>query len=65
MRFRLRTCSVCGGELELKEDVTGPYVECVRCGLEQETLRPHRSGVGQARLVAAPPARELPGAGTE
>ena len=65
MRFRLRTCSACGGELELKHDVSGPYVECVRCGLDQETLRPRRSRVRQARLVAAPPARELASDGTE
>ena len=64
MRFRLRTCSACGGELELKHDVTGPYVECLRCGLDQETLRT-RSLVPQARLVAAPPARELAGDPTE
>ena len=65
MRFRLRTCSACGGELELNEDMTGPYVDCVRCGLDQETLRPRRSLVPQARLVAAPPARELAGDPTE
>ena len=65
MRFRLRTCSACGGELELNEDMTGPYVECVRCGLDQETLRPSRSRVRQARLVAARSARELAVAPTE
>ena len=63
MKFRLRTCSACGGELELKQDVTGPYVECVWCGMDQETLRPRRGR--QARLVAAPPARELSGDPTE
>ena len=59
MRFLLRACSACGGELELKQDVTGPYVECVRCGLDQETLRPSRRSIRQARLVAARSAREL------
>ena len=39
MRFRLCTCSACGGELELKLDEAGPYVECVQCGLDQETMR--------------------------
>ena len=38
MRFRLCVCSACGGELEIKLDAAGPYVECVRCGLDQETL---------------------------
>ena len=65
MRFRLRTCSACGGELELDHDAAGPYVECVRCGLDQETLRTRRSRVGQARLVAATPAPELVGDPTD
>ena len=38
MRFLLRTCSACGGELEIKLDGSRPYVECVQCGLDQETL---------------------------
>ena len=39
MRFLLSTCSDCGGELEIKLDGARPYVECVQCGLDQETLR--------------------------
>ena len=39
MRFLLSTCSACGGELEIKLDGPRPYVECVQCGLDQETLR--------------------------
>ena len=39
VRFRLSTCSACGGELEIKLDAAQHYVECVRCGLDQETLR--------------------------
>ena len=39
MRFLLSTCSDCGGELEIKLDGLTPYVECVQCGLNQETLR--------------------------
>ncbi len=39
MKFLLCTCSACGGELEIKLDEAGPYVECVCCGLDQETLR--------------------------
>ena len=39
MRFLLSTCSACGGELEIKLEQAKPYVECVRCGLDQETLR--------------------------
>ena len=39
MRFHLSTCSACGGELEIKLDEAGPYVECIQCRLDQETLR--------------------------
>ena len=39
MKFPLRTCSACGGELEIKLDEPWPYVECIECGLDQESLR--------------------------
>ena len=45
MRFRLCTCSACGGELEIKLDAAGPYVECILCGLDQETLRRRTPGL--------------------
>ena len=34
MKFWLRACPKCGGDLELQPDVTGTYVQCVQCGLE-------------------------------
>ncbi len=34
MKFWLRACPKCGGDLELQPDITGAYVECVQCGLE-------------------------------
>ena len=34
MKFWLRACPKCGGDLELQPDLTGAYVECVQCGLE-------------------------------
>ena len=46
MKFWLRACPKCGGDLELQLDVTGPYVQCVQCGLE---LNP-----GQERLLLQP-----------
>ncbi len=45
MRFWLRACPKCGGDLELQLDITGAYVLCVQCGLElnpaQERLIRH------------------------
>lgn len=42
MKFWLRACTKCGGDLELSADLDGPYVACVQCGVEltrvQETL---------------------------
>ena len=54
MRFGLCTCSVCGGELEIKLDGSRPYVECVECGLDQETLR--RNPVRSQPVPASEPA---------
>jgi hypothetical protein len=34
MRFWLRACPKCNGDLEAKSDITGPYVECMQCGGE-------------------------------
>ena len=34
MKFWLRACPKCGGDLELQPDLTGTHVECVQCGLE-------------------------------
>ena len=43
MKFWLRACPKCGGDLELQRDIAGTYVHCVQCGLE---LSP-----GQERLL--------------
>ena len=34
MKFWLKSCPRCAGDLALKPDVSGSYVECVQCGLE-------------------------------
>ena len=34
MKFWLKSCRKCGGDLEGKMDITGPYIECVQCGGE-------------------------------
>ena len=34
MKFWLKSCSRCGGDLEAKMDISGPYIECVQCGAE-------------------------------
>ena len=34
MRFWLKACPRCEGDLQLKPDVAGPYIECIQCGLE-------------------------------
>lgn len=34
MKFWLKACPRCEGDLELKREITGPYIECVQCGLE-------------------------------
>ena len=34
MKFWLKACPKCGGDLKLQPDIAGEYVECVQCGLE-------------------------------
>ena len=34
MRFWLRACPKCGGDLEMVEELLETYVDCVQCGLE-------------------------------
>ena len=34
MRFWLKACPKCHGDLEAKSDITGPYVKCMQCGGE-------------------------------
>ena len=34
MKFWLKSCPKCGGDLEAKMDISGPYIECVQCGGE-------------------------------
>ena len=60
MKFWLRACPKCGGDLEQKEDLSGPYTECIQCGGEltptQERLL-HRLGYvpeGLAPMVPPP-----------
>ncbi len=58
MKFWLRACPKCGGDLELQLDVRGAYVQCVQCGLElnpgQERLLRHldRVPAGPSEAVA-------------
>ena len=39
MKFWLRACPKCGGDLEFQLDVTGAYVQCVQCGLELNSVQ--------------------------
>ena len=34
MRLWLKACPRCAGDLQLKPDIAGSYVECIQCGLE-------------------------------
>lgn len=60
MRFWLRACPKCGGDLEAVEELLGTYVECVQCGLE---LAPAQEYVlrraGRVRAVSPVPAPAL------
>ena len=39
MRYWLRACPKCGGDLANKTDLTGPYIECIQCGAELSPLQ--------------------------
>ena len=39
MKFWLRACPKCGGDLVLVHDVSATYVECMQCGLELNPIQ--------------------------
>ena len=39
MKFWLKGCPRCHGDLSMRSDVTGPYVECMQCGMELSPLQ--------------------------
>ena len=58
MKFWFRACPRCGGDLELKPDIGGQYIECVQCGMElspTQELALHKFGLVPNDLPAAPP----------
>ena len=55
MKFWLRACPKCGGDLELVQEMLGAYVECVQCGLELNPMQ-ERSLRRRGCVSAAPPA---------
>ena len=59
MKFWLRACPKCGGDLELQLDLTGAYVQCVQCGLE---LNPSQERLLRQldRIPAGPPEAVAP-----
>ena len=59
MKFWLRACPKCGGDLELQPDLTGAYVQCVQCGLE---LNPSQERLLRQldRIPAGPPEAVAP-----
>ena len=61
MKFWLRACPKCGGDLELQLDITGAYVRCLQCGLE---LNPGQQRLLRAldRMPAGPPEAVASGA---
>ena len=60
MRFWLRACPKCGGDLEAVEEILGTYVQCVQCGLELTPVQEYvlRRG-GHVRAVSPVPAHAL------
>ena len=44
MKFWLRACPKCGGDLKLEVEITGAYVQCIQCGLELDPGQQRRPG---------------------
>jgi len=59
MRFWMKSCPRCAGDLQLKQDIAAPYIECLQCGLELDNRQVRalvRSGfVPVYAPVPAPP----------
>ena len=62
MTIRFSACPKCSGDLQLRRDIYGRFVNCFQCGLQQDPDAPTVAvdAVKPERVVARPrAAREL------
>lgn len=58
MRYWLKECPRCHGDLREESDIYGKYIECVQCGYILNQLEETRLLAGES-LVAAAPAEKV------
>ena len=51
MKLKFNACPKCRGDLELRRDIYGVYVNCLQCGLQRDLDAPHPAidGAGRRR----------------
>ncbi len=40
MKIKFNACPKCGGDLQLRRDIHGMFVNCLQCGLQQDLDAP-------------------------
>ena len=43
MRLKFNACPKCSGDLELRRDVYGMFVNCLQCGLQRDLDAPNQA----------------------
>lgn len=56
MKLKFNACPKCRGDLELRRDIYGLYVNCLQCGLQRDLDAPNQAvaAAGQERAAAVP-----------
>lgn len=43
MKLKLNACPKCSGDLELRRDIYGMFVNCLQCGLQKDLDAPNQA----------------------
>lgn len=60
MKLKFNACPKCRGDLELRRDIYGVYVNCLQCGLQRDLDAPNPAvgAAGPEPATAVPAVRE-------
>ena len=60
MKLKFNACPKCRGDLELRRDIYGVYVNCLQCGLQRDLDAPHPAIAAPAAAADPEPAAKAP-----
>ena len=65
MKLKFNACPKCHGDLELRRDIYGMYINCLQCGLQRDLDAPNqavefaKANPAPATAMATPATQEL------